>query len=148
QSHCAVGRIRYDCLDPQAIPGTLVYIKSSLTGDESSDVLNYATRNTAFPHQPTSDQFFNESQFESYRALGQHVAHAVFGDAVHGLDELNGVGDHIQRRVARRLFADLVRRWFSPPPRLDEMFFKSVRAFADLQADLRSDNNLRDLSLG
>ena len=27
-----------------------------------------------FPHQSTADQFFDEAQFESYRALGAHVA--------------------------------------------------------------------------
>src|SRR5439155_1191505 len=73
--HCAIGTIRYDDVDPTAIPGILVYMKSSLTGDEPTDVLQYAEANTAFPHQTTLDQLFNESQFESYRVLGYHIAH-------------------------------------------------------------------------
>src|SRR5262249_26015130 len=32
--HCAIGRIRYDDVDRIATPGTLVYVKSCLTGDE------------------------------------------------------------------------------------------------------------------
>jgi hypothetical protein len=53
-----------------------------VTGDEPTDVRRYAAEHAAFPHEPTSDQFFDESQFESYRALGCHIAHDVFGPAV------------------------------------------------------------------
>jgi hypothetical protein len=48
----------------------LIYIKASLTGDEPPDVRHYASQNTSFPHQTTTDQFFDETQFESYRRLG------------------------------------------------------------------------------
>lgn len=68
----AVGRIRY----PDQRVGELVYLKPVLVGDEPLDVTRFAAANDrkgkAFPHQPTSDQFFNESQFESYRMLGRH----------------------------------------------------------------------------
>jgi len=40
-------------------------------GDEPVDVMNYARSNPEFPHQSTADQFFSESQFESYRVLGR-----------------------------------------------------------------------------
>jgi hypothetical protein len=30
--------------------------------------------NQLFPHQPTSDQWFTESQFESYRQLGYWIS--------------------------------------------------------------------------
>jgi hypothetical protein len=58
--------------------GTLIYIKSSLTGNEPEDVLNYAAQNPTFPHQSTADQWFNESQFEAYRRLGSHVVEEIF----------------------------------------------------------------------
>jgi hypothetical protein len=78
--HCAVGTIGYSAVDgPGAEDGTLVYIKSSLTGNEPRDVLNYAASNRSFPHQPTSDQWFDESQFESYRRLGYHVVEEILG---------------------------------------------------------------------
>lgn len=70
RSHCAVGKIHY----ADAPDGTLLYIKSSLTGDESTDIVQYKKMFPAFPHESTGDQFFSESQFESYRKLGQHAA--------------------------------------------------------------------------
>jgi hypothetical protein len=77
--HAAVGTIGYSAVDRGAEDGTLIYIKSSLTGNEPRDVLNYHAQNPAFPHQPTSDQWFDESQFESYRRLGYHVVEEIFG---------------------------------------------------------------------
>jgi hypothetical protein len=35
-------------------------------------VYSYSKTVDSFPHEPTSDQWFSESQFESYRALGFH----------------------------------------------------------------------------
>ena len=37
-----------------------------------------------FPHEPTTDQFFSESQFESYRALGFEIADELLGTALKG----------------------------------------------------------------
>jgi hypothetical protein len=64
-------------------PGTtewslLVYVKASMTGDEPLDLRQYHREHGAFPHEPTSDQFFDEAQWESYRKLGEHVADVVF----------------------------------------------------------------------
>jgi hypothetical protein len=72
--HCAIARIRYSAVDGADAPdGVLIYIKPSLNGNEPADVQHYAAADPLFPHQPTSDQFFDESQFESYRRLGLHV---------------------------------------------------------------------------
>ena len=49
----------------------------SANGDEPMDVYNYGRENIEFPHEPTSDQFFSESQFESYRALGRHAINKI-----------------------------------------------------------------------
>jgi hypothetical protein len=78
-NHCAIGRIHYGAVDPGADPGTLLYIKASLNGDEPPDVKQYAALDRRFPHQPTTDQFFDESQFESYRRLGQHIVEEICG---------------------------------------------------------------------
>jgi hypothetical protein len=80
RSHCAVGKIKY--LDPPGTEGTLVYLKSSLTGDEPQDVAEYKVHHPEFPHQSTADQWFTESQFESYRQLGYHVAEKAFETAL------------------------------------------------------------------
>jgi hypothetical protein len=76
QAHCAVGRIKYS--DDRAEDGCLIYLKSSLTGDEDPDILQYKAQHSAFPHESTGDQFFDESQLESYRALGQHIVTQAF----------------------------------------------------------------------
>lgn len=36
-------------------------------------VMNYFKTNPTFPHQPTSDQYFDEAQFEAHRMLGEHI---------------------------------------------------------------------------
>lgn len=76
--HWAIGKIQYGLVDPNAADGILVYLKTSLTGDEPADVLNYHREHPDFPHQTTADQWFTESQFESYRRLGEHVVQKLF----------------------------------------------------------------------
>jgi hypothetical protein len=72
--HYAIGEIVYP---GQTANGYLLYIKSSLTSDEPSDVLGMKAQDAAFPHDSTANQFFNESMFESYRALGQHMLDVI-----------------------------------------------------------------------
>lgn len=72
KKHCAVGTIHYENADLNAPTGRIIYIKASLTGDEPTDVQNYKKTCDAFPHESTIDQWFSESQFESYRKLGHH----------------------------------------------------------------------------
>jgi Patatin-like phospholipase len=70
--YCAVGKIRYSTVDgPDAEEGQLLYIKPVVYSDEGPrDVLNYSKNSADFPHESTADQWFSESQFESYRRLG------------------------------------------------------------------------------
>lgn len=75
---CAIGRIRYSVVDqlkdgPEIDDGVLIYIKPACYGDEPRDIYEYFKGNEAFPHESTADQFFSESQFESYRMLGVHT---------------------------------------------------------------------------
>jgi hypothetical protein len=55
---------------PEGTTGELIYIKPSDLPDMPMDVRAYRNANDSFPHQPTYDQFFSETQFESYRQLG------------------------------------------------------------------------------
>jgi hypothetical protein len=41
--------------------------------------MSYATANPDFPHESTAEQWFTESQLESYRSLGLDVGNAIFG---------------------------------------------------------------------
>ncbi len=70
---CAVARIGYSAVDPTWPDGQLIYIKPILLGTEPPDVEAYAADNPSFPHQGTGNQWFNESQTESYRMLGLHT---------------------------------------------------------------------------
>lgn len=73
-THFTLGKIHYA---PDEI-GLLLYIKSSFTGDENVYIKDYKARHPAFPHETTADQFFDEAQFEAYRALGIHAGQGVF----------------------------------------------------------------------
>ena len=73
----AVGTILYPNEDFETLPrdrGKIIYFKSSLTGGEPADLLSYKLEHPAFPHDATADQWFSESQFESYRVLGRFIA--------------------------------------------------------------------------
>jgi 8-oxo-dGTP pyrophosphatase MutT (NUDIX family) len=81
--HAYYGTIHYSKVDSVSDPaesphfapapdGELVYIKPRISGDEPVDVQSYHKLHPEFPHETTADQWFSESQFESYRALGEH----------------------------------------------------------------------------
>ncbi len=76
-SYYAIGTIHYSQIDGPGTDGTLLYIKPTLCGLEPADVANYAASHPNFPHEPTSDQWFSESQMESYRALGFHAVTGI-----------------------------------------------------------------------
>ena len=64
----------------------IIVIKPRVTRDVPVDICQYADRQPQFPQQTTADQFFDEAQWESYRALGYHLGSKVFTRAV--MDEL------------------------------------------------------------
>jgi hypothetical protein len=89
--HCAVARIHYSQVDggeADTRDGWLVYIKPALCGQEPMDVYHYSREHREFPHESTADQWFSESQFESYRILGTHSVDKIcHGAAVSGLSD-------------------------------------------------------------
>jgi len=76
--HCAIGTIHYKNVDDTETPGTLIYIKPTICGPEPKDIFNYKQSDPTFPHESTIDQFFSESQFESYRTLGTYTIERIF----------------------------------------------------------------------
>ena len=85
-SHFQVGTITYPPPPGGGLPGQLskdyverdhpysgriIYLKTSLVGDEPGDLLHYKNSHPGFPQDTTLNQWFTESQFESYRRLGQ-----------------------------------------------------------------------------
>ncbi|MFQ5506884.1 MAG: hypothetical protein ACE5F1_19100, partial [Planctomycetota bacterium] len=71
---CAIGEIEY----PDGELGHIVYVKAAVGGDEVEYVREYRKNHPAFPHESTADQFFDEAQFEAYRALGYHSHRDLF----------------------------------------------------------------------
>ncbi|TWI50179.1 patatin-like phospholipase [Pseudoduganella flava] len=109
------GRVRYSQADGPCADGILLYIKPTIIGGENADVLNYSKLHPEFPHQSTADQFFDESQFESYRALGRHATLTALRDIASAAAGLEG-----KQRV-EALCAALYKRAFpataaSPAP--------------------------------
>lgn len=87
QSHWALGEIKYGLVDGNCESGLLLYVKPSLTGNEPADILNYRNIDRNFPHQSTADQFFDETQFESYRKLGYHIGSSILGEICRELEK-------------------------------------------------------------
>ena len=73
-----IGRIRYSALGEGLDDGTLVYIKPAITARTSVDIRQYRSVNPDFPQQSTANQWYTESQFESYRKLGLETARSAF----------------------------------------------------------------------
>jgi hypothetical protein len=74
----AVGRINYP---NETTPGHLLYFKSSCLGTEEEIIQQYRNTHGDFPHESTADQFFDEGQFEAYRALGYYIASTALKSA-------------------------------------------------------------------
>lgn len=90
KAHYALGDIAY----ADGSTGVLIYIKASLTSKDPTDVLEYHAEHQEFPHQTTADQWFNESQFESYRQLGLCAASSAW-DELKGRYQLRGIVERI-----------------------------------------------------
>ena len=112
--HWAVGRIHFP---GESEPGHLLYLKSSVTGDEDEVIREYRQGHPSFPHEPTADQSFDEGQFEAYRSLGQHIGEEVLEHLPRGGDSVDG---------ARTPFSELAP-WFE---RLHEVASPSEQAKA------------------
>lgn len=129
--HHALGIIRYDKVDANATAGTLIYLKPSMTGNEPSDVQDYAARHPSFPHESTSDQFFDEAQFESYRRLGEHIAQQVLRPAMQRSEQ-----------DFSSLCHELRSHWVTTPPGMRESFLGETDDLHHLERLLRDDPDL------
>jgi hypothetical protein len=76
----AIGTIDYETPDGSengCENGILLYIKPAYHGTEGAGIRSYAAAHPAFPHETTVDQWFTESQFESYRSLGLDITNDI-----------------------------------------------------------------------
>jgi uncharacterized membrane protein YhaH (DUF805 family) len=61
--------------------GEILYLKALLRENLGADIYGYWRTNPGFPNQPTSNQFYGELQFDSYRELGRQLMSGIVGDA-------------------------------------------------------------------
>jgi hypothetical protein len=78
-------------------PGCLIYLKPSFPSYVAMDVMAYGNRHDTFPHESTVDQFFTESQFESYRQLGVIEASRLASEVTTIADFFKAALDKITR---------------------------------------------------
>jgi hypothetical protein len=78
----AFGEIDYKSADGSGEKGYILYLKPGYHGVEGAGIRSYAIANADFPHESTADQFFSESQFESYRSLGFDIVDELLNDAL------------------------------------------------------------------
>jgi hypothetical protein len=77
---CAIARISYRNPNSQ---GWLIYLKPTYFYETAPvDIRAYGATNPDVPHESTVDQWFSESQFESYRRLGHYMTHRLDGGGV------------------------------------------------------------------
>jgi hypothetical protein len=141
--HCAVGQITY----ANGRKGVLIYVKSSLTGDENDYVFHYKRRYSAFPHETTLDQSFSEEQFEAYRALGYHAAFGMFDrrDDFAKLDPAEFPDARKQVELLDRLFP---RKTPGGAPNQRDCFVEWLPAVSPGLAAMSSDLPSRAILLG
>jgi len=75
-AHLLLARITY----ADRSQGTLLIVKPRLPEGLPLDVAGYADRESTFPQQSTSQQFFSESQWESYCQLGVCLGSSLTAD--------------------------------------------------------------------
>jgi hypothetical protein len=67
--------------------GVILWVKPIVRPGDTADVRQYKIAHPQFPQQSTSDQWYDESQFESYRKLGYDSIREYFPPAIHGFPE-------------------------------------------------------------
>jgi hypothetical protein len=163
RAHCVVGTIQYPppplepgerkatadvrrpcpCLgdeDDDPYTGVIVYLKSSLVGDEPPDLLTYQLKHPVFPQDSTADQWFQETQFEAYRRLGHHVAMASFPPALEPTEtRVNS------RSNVRELFRRLYAIWYPRTPEMEKYLGDHLKQYEAILRELRDRTELAGL---
>jgi hypothetical protein len=68
------GHLQFLGLDINEELGDIVWVKPTVTDRSAADVRQYRRAHGDFPQQSTAEQWYDESQFESYRRLGYESA--------------------------------------------------------------------------
>jgi len=140
-AHCAVGTIHY--ADDNT--GVLLYIKSSLTGDEPEDLMEYSASHRDFPHETTADQWFAESQFESYRKLGYHAVDNALSPASMWVARDAGIAATQAEARTAEIFEALQNYWYPLNKGLRQHAIKHTETLNNIFAQLADTPGLYQL---
>lgn len=163
-AHCVVGTITYppppgivreastatscECMgsaDGDAYEGIIVYMKTSLVGDEPPDLMTYKLKHPVFPQDSTANQWFLETQFEAYRRLGHHVAMTTMLPAM-SPDKVKVDAPAEPRRSAsdelRRLFDRMYDIWYPRTPEMEKFLADHLKQYEGILKDLRDRKEL------
>src|SRR5262249_6612522 len=86
-----------------------------------------------FPHESTADQWFGESQFESYRSLGMHITEQAFGRFQNN--------DTLAVRSIDELFTSLHSYWYPPVNATPELQAAYAGEYSRVMEMVRADTN-------
>ncbi len=76
QTCLALAQVRY----ASGATGQIVLVKPNVSAALPVDLVNFKAANPLFPQQPTTDQFFDEAQWESYFRLGAEIGSRLEGE--------------------------------------------------------------------
>jgi len=106
QACLALARIDY----ASGQSGHLVLVKPNVSADLPVDLVNFKAANPLFPQQATTDQFFDEAQWESYFQLGTEIGQRLGGELLarvaQGVPGLFEVDDGLPGEAVLRAGAD------------------------------------------
>jgi len=112
QDYHALGDIDYHAADGAQDNGAILYIKPAYHGIKDPGVRAYASANVDFPHQSTLHQWFTESQFESYRALGFEIMDGIVRQAMEDAKcAKNPSLENVFQALRRRMENTLAIEW-------------------------------------
>ena len=101
----ATAKAAMDAAREEVENGYILYVKPGYHGTESPGIVAYAAASAAFPHESTADQFFSESQFESYRTLGFEIMDGI----------LRGARERLPQPATTPSLADLIKELAKAP---------------------------------
>jgi hypothetical protein len=82
------GYIKGKIIYPDGTESTLILLKTTMIKGLGIRLKGYKGAHPDFPDQSTTDQFFDEEQFEAYRELGYEIANRMINDPKVGLHRL------------------------------------------------------------
>ncbi|MGR4871526.1 hypothetical protein ACIPRI_21990 [Variovorax sp. LARHSF232] len=76
QACLALARVTY----ASGLRGHILLVKPNVSSDLAVDLVNFKAAHPLFPQQPTTDQFFDEAQWECYFRLGAAIGERLDGE--------------------------------------------------------------------